>query len=98
MWKGHTVHKVRAVDQESSTLCIVITEDSIVHKVPAKSVGDEHNYTLRCDTFFRLCNISLKAVDCGFFAGRMAARDASLKACGTGHFVVFGALRSCRIE
>jgi hypothetical protein len=79
-----TVHKVRAVYQETS-LGVVVTQDSVIYKRPAKCICDKDNDAFGRDAGIGFGNICLNAMDCDFLASGMALGDASTKAVGTGH-------------
>jgi len=85
-WNNVTVQEVRAINQESSSLCIVVAQDSVVHKVPAKCISYKDNDTLRLHPVFWLCNVGREAMYSHFCTLRMACRYTSTEACWAGHF------------
>ena len=65
-----TIHEVRTHDEETS-LCVMVTQDPVVYKVPTKSISDEDYYALRFNSFIWFRNVGLKTVNGSFFACRM---------------------------
>lgn len=67
-----TIHKIWNVYKESTSFRVVVSQDSVVHKIPSEAIGDIDNDAFRSNSVGGLCDVGGKAVDNGFCAGWVA--------------------------
>jgi hypothetical protein len=92
-----TIHEVGAVDEKPAPFGIGIAQKFVIDKLQTEGIGDEDNEAPRHNAIIGLGNISAEAMDGGFGARGLAARDSTTEAVGARHgkiLVVRSILRS----
>lgn len=79
------IHEFWEVDQETTLLCIVIGQDSVVDEFPSKGIRYNNDDSFGGYTLWWCRNVGWQAMDCGGCADGSSTINMATEAVGTRH-------------